>query len=73
MKDEEIMAISAQIDTFLLETAMEFQTASLELSAIVLARLLMLNLAVEQQDKFQELLEAVSKKPVLQKTTKVVN
>jgi hypothetical protein len=73
MTDEEIMAISAQIDTFLLETAMEFQTASLELSAMVLARLMILNLVVEQQDKFRELLEAVSKKPVLQKTTKVVH
>ena len=73
MTDEQIMAISTQIDTFLLETAMEFQTASLGLSAIVLARLLMLNLAVEQQDKFRELLDAVSKKPSLQKTTKVVH
>ena len=73
MTDEQIMVISAQIDTFLLETAIEFQAASLELSAMVLARLMILNLAVEQQDKFQELLEAVSKKPVLQKTTKVVH
>lgn len=69
--DAQLSEFSTKVDKFIMEMAVEYQTPSLELSAVILARLLLLNLAVDKQNDFRDLLSAISKKPILSDSPKV--
>jgi len=70
LTDEQLFSMSAEVDNFILTLAKEYETPSLELSAVILARLLLLNVAVDQQKDFKQLLNSISEKPMIEKQTK---
>jgi hypothetical protein len=69
MNDEQLLKLSNQVDTFLVQTATEYETPALALSAVILARLLLLNSEVDSAQDFKTLLGAVSEAPIIKKTT----
>lgn len=69
MTDEQLTKLSSEVDAFLLETAMEHQTPALALSAVILARLLIINAEADSAHDFKSLLSAISEAPILKKTT----
>ena len=68
MTDEQLLKLSGKIDTFLVETAIENETPALALSAVILARLLILNNEAESTQDFKTLLGVVSEAPTIKKT-----
>ena len=69
MTDEQLLKLSNNIDSFLLQTAVENETPALALSAVILARLLLLNAEADSAKDFKKLLGAVSEAPILKTTT----
>jgi len=63
--DEELVTLSLKIDSFLSTLAVEHQIAALELSAVILARLILLNNELQNQKDFRNLLNAIADKPIL--------
>ena len=68
MTDEQLLKLSGKIDTFLVEMAIENETPALALSAVILARLLILNAEAESVQDFKSLLAVVSEAPILKKS-----
>jgi len=69
--DEELLTISKKVDTFLSTLAVEYQIPALELSAVILARLILLNNELQTQKDFRNLLNAIADKPYLADPPKV--
>ena len=65
LTDEELLAISKKVDTFLSTLAVEYQVPALELSAVILARLILLNTELQNQKDFRNLLNAIADRPIL--------
>jgi hypothetical protein len=69
--DEELLTISKKVDEFLSTLAVEYQIPALELSAVILARLILLNSELQTQKDFRNLLNAIADKPYLADPPKV--
>ena len=69
MNDEQLLKLSGQVDTFLIQTATENETPALALSAVILARLLLLNAEANSASDFKKLLGAVSEAPIIKNST----
>ena len=69
MNDEQLLKLSGQVDTFLMQTGIEYETPALALSAVILARLLLLNGEANSAQDFKSLLGAVSEAPIIKNTT----
>jgi hypothetical protein len=69
--DEELLTISKKVDEFLSTLAVEYQIPALELSAVILARLILLNNELQTQKDFRNLLNAIADKPYLADSPKV--
>ena len=69
--DEELLTISKKVDEFLSTLAVEYQIPALELSAVILARLILLNNELQTQKDFRNLLNAIADKPYLANPPKV--
>ena len=69
--DEELLTISKKVDIFLSTLAVEYQIPALELSAVILARLILLNSEFQNQKDFRNLLNAIADKPILADPPKV--
>ena len=65
LTDEELLTISKKVDTFLSTLAVEYQVPVLELSAVILARLILLNNQFQNQKDFRNLLNTIADKPIL--------
>jgi len=52
-----------------MQTALEYETPALALSAVILARLLLLNGEANSAQDFKSLLGAVSEAPIIKNTT----
>jgi len=63
--DEELLTISKKVDEFLSTLAVEYQIPALELSAVILARLILLNTELQNQKDFRNLLNAIADRPIL--------
>jgi len=63
--DEELLVISNKIDIFLSTLSVEHQLPALELSAVILARLILLNTELQNQKDFRNLLNAIADRPIL--------
>ena len=70
--DEELIVVSNKIDTFLSILAVEHQIPALELSAVILARLILLNNEFQNQKDFRNLLNAIADKPILADPPKAI-
>jgi hypothetical protein len=68
MNDNQLLKLSGQVDTFLVQTAVEYETPALALSAVILARLLLLNGEANTAQDFKSLLGAVSEAPIIKKS-----
>jgi len=71
LTDEELLTISKKVDTFLSTLAVEYQVPVLELSAVILARLILLNNEFQNQKDFRNLLNAIADKSILADPPKV--
>ena len=69
--DDELIAISKKVDIFLSTLSVEHQLPALELSAVILARLILLNTEFQNQKDFRNLLNAIADKPILADPPKV--
>ena len=69
--DEELITLSKKVDEFLSTLAVEHQLPALELSAVILARLILLNTELQTQKDFRNLLNAIADKPILANPPKV--
>ncbi len=69
--DVELLTISKKVDEFLSTLAVEYQIPALELSAVILARLILLNNELQTQKDFRNLLNAIADKPYLADPPKV--
>jgi hypothetical protein len=63
--DDELIAISKKVDIFLSTLSVEHQLPALELSAVILARLILLNTELQNQKDFRNLLNAIADRPIL--------
>jgi len=63
--DDELIAISKKVDVFLSTLSVEHQLPALELSAVILARLILLNTELQNQKDFRNLLNAIADRPIL--------
>jgi hypothetical protein len=68
MNDDQLLKLSGQVDTFLVQTAVEYETPALALSAVILARLLLLNGEANSAQDFKSLLGAVLEAPIIKKS-----
>ena len=71
LTDEELLTISNKVDIFLSTLAVGYQVPALELSAVILARLILLNNEFQNQKDFRNLLNAIADKPILADPPKV--
>ena len=69
--DEQLITVSKKVDEFLSTLAVEYQVPALELSAVILARLILLNNEFQNQKDFRNLLNAIADKPILADPPKV--
>jgi hypothetical protein len=69
--DEELITLSKKVDEFLSTLAVEHQLPALELSAVILARLILLNTELQTQKDFRNLLNAIADRPILADPPKV--
>ena len=69
--DDELIAISKKVDIFLSTLSVEHQLPALELSAVILARLILLNTELQNQKDFRNLLNAIADRPILADPPKV--
>jgi len=63
--NEELLTISKKVDVFLSTLSVEHQLPALELSAVILARLILLNTELQNQKDFRNLLNAIADRPIL--------
>jgi hypothetical protein len=58
--DEQLVEFSIAVDNFILEQAVKYSIGALELSAIINARLLLLNQVAQGEDDFKSLLISIA-------------
>jgi len=63
--DDELIILSKKVDVFLSTLSVEHQLPALELSAVILARLILLNTELQNQKDFRNLLNAIADRPIL--------
>jgi|688.fasta_scaffold168911_5 hypothetical protein len=63
--DDELIILSKKVDVFLSTLSVEHQLPALELSAVILARLILLNTELQNQKDFRNLLTAIADRPIL--------
>jgi len=69
LTDEKLLEVSVKVDKFLLEIATENDMPALALSAVILARLMLINNEMQSTDDFKKLMGVVSQAPILKNTT----
>jgi hypothetical protein len=69
LTDEKLLEVSVKVDKFLLEIATENEMPALALSAVILARLMLINNETQSTDDFKKLMGVVSQAPILKNTT----
>jgi hypothetical protein len=69
LTDERLLKASTKVDKFLLEVAEENEMPALALSALILARLMLLNNEFQSTDDFKKLMGVVSAAPIFKNTT----
>jgi hypothetical protein len=69
LTDEKLLEVSTKVDNFLLEIANENEMPALALSAVILARLMLINNEFQSSDDFKKLMGVVSEAPILKNTT----
>jgi hypothetical protein len=69
LTDEKLLEVSTKVDNFLLDIAKENDMPALALSAVILARLMLINNEFQSSDDFKKLMGVVSKAPILKNTT----
>ena len=69
LTDEKLLEVSTKVDNFLLEIAKENEMPALALSAVILARLMLINNEMQSTDDFKKLMGVVSEAPILKNTT----
>jgi hypothetical protein len=69
LTDEKLLEVSVKVDKFLLDIVQEYEMPALALSAVMLARLMLINNEVQSTDDFKKLMGVVSETPILKNTT----
>jgi hypothetical protein len=69
MTNEKMLEVSTKVDKFLLQIAEENEMPALALSAIVLARLMLINNEFQSTSDFKKLMGVVSEAPIIKNTT----
>ena len=69
LTDEKLLEVSTKVDKFLLEIAEQNEMPALALSAVILARLMLINNEFQSTDDFKKLMGVVSESPILKNTT----
>jgi len=69
LTDEKLLEVSTKVDNFLLEIAKENEMPALALSAVILARLMLINNEFQSTDDFKKLMGVVSSAPIFKNTT----
>jgi len=69
LTDEKLLEVSTKVDNFLLEIANENGMPALALSAVILARLMLINNEFQSSDDFKKLMGVVSEAPIIKNTT----
>jgi hypothetical protein len=69
LTDEKLLEVSTKVDKFLLEIAEQNEMPALALSAVILARLMLINNEFQSTDDFKKLMGVVSATPILKNTT----
>jgi hypothetical protein len=69
LTDEKLLEVSVKVDKFLLDIVQEYEMPALALSAVMLARLMLINNEVQSTDDFKKLMSVVSETPILKNTT----
>jgi hypothetical protein len=69
LTDEKLLEVSTKVDKFLLEIAEQNEMPALALSAVILARLMLINNEMQSTDDFKKLMGVVSQAPILKNTT----
>jgi hypothetical protein len=69
LTNEKLFEASTKVDKFLLEVAEENEMPALALSALILARLMLLNNVFQSTDDFKKLMGVVSEAPIIKNTT----
>jgi hypothetical protein len=69
MTNEKMLEVSTKVDKFLLQIAEENEMPALALSAVVLARLMLINNEFQSTSDFKKLMGVVSEAPILKNTT----
>ena len=69
LTDEKLLEVSTKVDNFLLDIAKENDMPALALSAVILARLMLINNEFQSTDDFKKLMGVVSSAPILKNTT----
>ena len=70
LTDEKLLEVSTKVDKFLLEIAEQNEMPALALSAVILARLMLINNEFQSPDDFKKLMGVVSVAPIIKNTTK---
>lgn len=60
LSDDQLIKLSSDVDTFLFNLAKDNEMPALALSAVILARLLIINDEMKTTDDFKKLLEVVA-------------
>jgi hypothetical protein len=60
LSDDQLIKLSSDVDTFLFNLAKDHEMPALALSAVILARLLIINDEMKTTDDFKKLLEVVA-------------
>jgi hypothetical protein len=69
LTDEKLLEVSTKVDKFLLDIVQEYEMPALALSAVILARLMLINNEMQSTDDFKKLMGVVSQAPILKNTT----
>jgi hypothetical protein len=69
MTNEKMLEVSTKVDKFLLQIAEENEMPALALSAVVLARLMLINNEFQSTSDFKKLMGVVSEAPIIKNTT----
>jgi hypothetical protein len=69
LTDEKLLEVSTKVDKFLLEIAEQNEMPALALSAVILARLMLINNEFQSTNDFKKLMGVVSATPILKNTT----
>ena len=69
LTDEKLLEVSTKVDNFLMEIANENEMPALALSAVILARLMLINNEMQSTNDFKKLMGVVSEAPIIKNTT----